>query len=172
MTTTQIFLASSAELREDRKELKLHIARKNDMLEKKGVYLKLITWEDSFVNAMVEYGLQTEYDEAIKQCDVIFFLFWTKGGKYTLHEFDVAYEQYKLTGKPRIYTYFKQTEQQDQALNDFQTKLANSEQYGKEQYYDKYENKHDLCSQIYDQLEKLGITGGDNFDWDKYAKRD
>ncbi|MDM8568555.1 HEAT repeat domain-containing protein [Thiotrichales bacterium HSG1] len=171
MTTTQIFLASSAELREDRKELKLNIAGKNDMLNEKEVYLKLITWEDSFVNAMVEYGLQTEYDEAIKQCDVIIFLFWTLAGKYTLHEFDVAYEQFKLTGKPKIYTYFKQTEQRNQALNDFQIKLANSEQYGNEQYYDKYENKHDLCNQVYDQLEKLGVTGGDNFDWDKYAER-
>ena len=172
MTATQIFLASSAELKEDRKEFKLYIAGKNDMLEKKGVYLKLLTWEDSFVNAIVEDGLQTKYDEAIKQCDVIFFLFWTKGGKYTLQEFEVAYKQYQLTGKPRIFTFFKETDaERDETLKNFKKKLAGSEYYGNKHYPTKYINKHDLCNQVYDQLEKLGITGGDNFDWDKYSER-
>ncbi|MCK5877893.1 MAG: hypothetical protein KAG43_09675, partial [Candidatus Marithrix sp.] len=73
----QIFLASSIELREEREFLRLFIASKNDMFHEK-VYLKLVTWEDSFVNAIVPDGMQSNYNEAIKECDVIFFLFWKK----------------------------------------------------------------------------------------------
>ncbi len=144
-----IFLASSFELQEDIEAIRLFIAAKNDMLNEKGVYLKLVTWEDS--NAIVPDGLQSKYNEAIKQCDVIFFLFWRKAGKYTLEEFAVAYEQFQATGKPHIVTYFKDTKERTPELIAFQEQLGSEKHF-----YTRYENKQDLCNQIYDQLEKLG----------------
>jgi len=149
--TTKIFLASSFELREDREALRLFIASKNDMLHEQGVYLKLVTWEDSFVNAIVPDGMQSNYNEAIKECDVIFFLFWKKAGKYTLEEFEVAYEYFKRTRKPLIYTFFKDGKERTPELIEFQGQLSEEMHF-----YTSYENKHDLCNQIYDQFEKLG----------------
>ncbi|MFK5968966.1 MAG: NB-ARC domain-containing protein [Candidatus Marithrix sp.] len=147
--TIKIFLASSFELREDREALRSFIATKNDMLHEQGVYLKLVTWEDS--NAIVPDGMQSNYNEAIKECDVIFFLFWKKAGKYTLEEFEVAYEYFKRTSKPNIYTYFKDETERTPELIEFQGQLSEELHF-----YTSYENKHDLCNQIYDQFEKLG----------------
>ena len=56
---------------------------------------------------MSETRLQDEYNKAIRACDVFVSLFFTKTGKFTEEEFDAAHEQFKSSGRPLIYTYFK-----------------------------------------------------------------
>ena len=55
---------------------------------------------------MSETRLQDEYNKEVKACDIFVSLFFTKTGKYTEEEFDVAHQQFH-TKKPLIYTYFK-----------------------------------------------------------------
>ncbi len=76
---------------------------------KKGFYLKIVRWEN-FLDAMSKTRSQDEYNKAICECDVFVSLFCTKTGKYTEEEFDVAHRQFKSSGKPLIYTFFKDTE--------------------------------------------------------------
>ena len=102
----RIFLASSAELREDRDGFDLYFRQQNDQLRKKGFYLEIVRWE-IFLDAMSETRLQDEYNKAIRDCDVFVSLFFTKTGKFTDEEFDVAHRQFKNSGKPLIYTFFK-----------------------------------------------------------------
>jgi internalin A len=45
--------------------------------------------------------------EKVRNCDVFVSLFFTKAGKYTEEEFDVAYGQFKSSKRPLLYTYFK-----------------------------------------------------------------
>ena len=54
--------------------------------------------------------LQDEYNKAIRECDVFLSLFFTKVGKYSKEEFYVARSQFLKTGKPLVYTYFKEAD--------------------------------------------------------------
>jgi len=104
--TIKIFLASSAELSEDRSEFEKFISRKNKEYINQGIFLDLIIWED-FIDAMSATRLQDEYNKAIEGCDIFVSLFHTKVGKYTEEEFDKAFGTFKVGGKPLVYTYFK-----------------------------------------------------------------
>ena len=70
---TKIFLASSSELEEDRKEFEILINRKNKDWADRGVFLELVVWED-FLDAISKTRLQDEYDKAIRECDVFVML--------------------------------------------------------------------------------------------------
>ncbi len=104
----KIFLASSSELKEEREAFREFISIENNTLVKEGIYLELITWE-YFYDAVSATGLQEEYNKAIKECELMVCLFYTKAGKYTVEEFNAAYLHFKEHGRPHIFTYFKQS---------------------------------------------------------------
>ncbi len=106
MATIPIFIASSAELLQDRKDLREFLSRQNDRLQKKDMYLELVQWEN-LSDAVSQTRSQDEYNKKLKECQIVIFLFFTKAGKYTREEFDTALQQFKETGSPLIYTYFK-----------------------------------------------------------------
>jgi hypothetical protein len=104
--------------------------------------------------------LQDEYNKAICDCDIFVCLFFTKTGKFTEEEFDVAHRQFKENGSPLIYTYFKNADiktgnarREDlQSLWAFQDKLKNLGHY-----QTNYNNVEHLKSQFRDQLDKLNL---------------
>ena len=153
----RIFLASSSELREDRDAFELYFLQQNHGLLKKGFQLKVERWENLF-SAMSKTRSQDEYNKVICKCDVFVSLFGTKTGKYTEEEFDVAHRQFKSTGKPLIYTFFKDTEiktgnapRKDlQSLWAFQDKLQKLEHF-----YDQYDSIEGLKLQFRGQLDKI-----------------
>lgn len=106
LKTIKIFLASSSELEADRDEFRNFIGVENDRLNRQGIYLKIVQWEN-FLDAISETRLQDEYNKAIRDCDIMLCLFFTKVGKYTAEEFDTAYQVFSETKKPLIWTYFK-----------------------------------------------------------------
>jgi hypothetical protein len=105
--------------------------------------------------------LQDEYNQAIRNCDLFVSLFKTKTGKYTEEEFDVAYQTFRRTGKPLIYTYFQKATVSTSPSNrddltslwDFQKKLR---ELG--HFYTEYESIADLQKQFRDQLDKLRVA--------------
>lgn len=159
--TIKIFLASSAELRADRDEFDLYFRQLNDRLRREGCYLEIVRWEN-FLDAMSESRLQDEYNRALAACDVFVSLFFTKTGKFTEEEFDVAHRQFQAAGKPMIYTFFKNAEirtgsasESDlQSLWAFQKKL---QQLG--HYHTMYDNIEHLKRQFRDQLDELMSLG-------------
>ena len=98
-------------MKSDREQFEIFINRKNKEYIRKGIFLKLVMWED-FLDYMSPTRLQDEYNKAIAGCDIFVSLFHTKVGKYTEEEFLKALETFKANGKPLIYTYFK-----DEAVN-------------------------------------------------------
>ena len=154
--TIRIFLASSAELREDRDAFDLYFRQQNDRLLEQGLYLKIVRWEN-FLDAMSD-RLQNEYNKAIRNCDIFVSLFKTKTGKYTEEEFDVAHQTFQETGKPMIYTYFRETNVSASASNrqalmslwDFQDKLKKLKHFQTE-----YESIDGLQKHFRDQLDML-----------------
>jgi hypothetical protein len=106
LQTIKIFLASSSELKEDREEFRKFISLENERLIQQNIFLQIVQWE-YFLDAIADTRLQSEYNKAIRECDIVLCLFFTKVGKYTAEEFDTAYQVFKDSGKPLIWTYFK-----------------------------------------------------------------
>jgi hypothetical protein len=78
-------------------------------------------------------------------------------GKYTLEEFEAAFGQFKKTGKPLVYTYFKnapidaeEITDEIQSLLDFRKKLKDLGHFRTI-----YKNIDDLKLQFKNQLEKV-----------------
>ncbi len=162
MKNIKIFLASSSELKNDRKEFEIFINRKNKEYIKNSIFLELVLWED-FIDAMSPTRLQDEYNKAVESCDVFVSLFHTKVGQYTEEEFIKALDTFKANGKPLIYTYFK-----DEAINmskinsniltllNFKEKLNNLGHF-----YTNYSDINDLKYKFNEQLIKFmpNLTG-------------
>ncbi|MCB1869508.1 MAG: hypothetical protein KDI43_13575, partial [Gammaproteobacteria bacterium] len=106
MQVKRIFLASSEELKEDRRAFELMLGRINQQWRQKDIVFDLVVWEN-FIDAMSPKGLQSEYNKTIHECDIFVMLFFTKVGRYTLAEFETAHAE-MLAGHrcQRIYTYF------------------------------------------------------------------
>jgi internalin A len=119
--------------------------------------LEIVRWED-FLDAMSETRLQDEYNKAIRDCDIFVCLFFTKTGKFTEEEFDVAHRRFKESGKPRIYTFFKNADIKtgDAQEEDFASLFAFKKKL-KElgHFYTSYDNIEHLKRQFHDQLDKM-----------------
>lgn len=168
MTKKKIFLASSSELVDDRRQFEIFINRKNKAWVEKGVFLELVIWED-FLDAVSQTRLQDEYNRAIRDCDLFVMLFFTKVGKYTEEEFETAFGQFKATNKPFIFTYFKDAPISTGALDDGVLSLL---QFKKKlgtlgHFYTVYKNIEDLQLKFGQQLDKLADSGFVEFKPDK-----
>jgi hypothetical protein len=158
--TIRIFIASSSELKEERDEFREFISLLNDRSYKKGVYFKLVQWEH-FLDTVSQISKQEDYNEALKESQIVICLFYTKAGKYTQLEFDTALKQFKETGRPLIYTYFKAGaptaapgDEQALALENFKKRLVELKHF-----YTVYQNADNLKTQFRNQLDKLEDQG-------------
>lgn len=114
MKKITIFIGSSInECRNERLELTNFIRSVSDGLEER-YEVKLVPVVCEEVDpCMRSVRKQEEYNEIIRKSDMSFFIFFTKAGKYTVEEFETAYEQMKKSetsggvGRPKIYVYRK-----------------------------------------------------------------
>ncbi len=110
MKYIDIFLASSiTDLRAERMELGNYIRTLNDLFMERGLYFRLHLCED-ISDEIALTRKQDEYNDVIRECEYFFVLFKNKAGAYTVEEFDVALEQFRGTGAPKIRTYFIKTD--------------------------------------------------------------
>ncbi|TVR65827.1 MAG: hypothetical protein EA420_02395 [Candidatus Competibacteraceae bacterium] len=171
MRTQKIFLASSSELQEDRKAFEIFLNRKNKDWVKQGVFLELIVWED-FLDAVSKTRLQDEYNRAIRECDLFVMLFFTKVGKYTAEEFETAFGQFQATGKPFIFTYFKDAEISTGSIDedDLMSLLAFKKKLKVlGHFHTPYRNLDALQLHFSQQLDKLVASGFIEFKPDQEA---
>ncbi len=160
MNTIRIFIASSSELEQDRAAFREFLSIENDRLHTNEVYLELVQWEN-FLDAVSQTSLQDEYNTELKKSAIVVCLFYSKAGKYTQEEFDTALQQFKETGSPLIYTYFKSgapepasADEQAMSLVTFKKRLA---EIG--HFYTSYENIDNLKYQFRQQLDILQQKG-------------
>ncbi|MBL8425263.1 MAG: SUMF1/EgtB/PvdO family nonheme iron enzyme [Candidatus Accumulibacter phosphatis] len=168
IATRKIFLASSEELEDDRRQFEIFIARENKSWVKQGVFLELVLWED-FLDAVSQTRLQDEYHRAIRSCDIFVMLFFTKVGRYTEAEFATAFGQFKATSRPFLFTYFKTAPHNAgradlQSLWAFQDKLKELGHFPTE-----YANADQLKLHFRQQLDKLAANGFSEFQPDRGA---
>jgi hypothetical protein len=157
MHKVKIFLASSAELDEDKEKVELFIGRKNRDWYKKRIFLELTTWKD-FISSITEDRTQAQYNKYIRQSDISVFLFSTKLGRYTKEEFDNAHQAFLTCRKniktPRIYTYFKTEKVETDAIGDFKKYIDSLDHF-----YDTYTSMEDLFVKFNRQLDMLEEEG-------------
>jgi hypothetical protein len=160
LKTYRIFLASSEELRSDRDSFEIFMSRENNEYVKSGFYFELIRWEN-FMDSMSKDGLQSEYNRAIKNSDIFVCLFFTKVGKFTEEEFEVAFGQFKEANRPLIYTYFKDAPVQVESITDEINSLLRFREKLKVlgHYRTVYKDTGDLQYQFKTQLQKFLDTG-------------
>ncbi len=160
--TRKIFLASAAELADDRREFELFIGRKIKAWREQGVLLELVHRED-FPDPVAQARLQDEYKRAIRDCDVFVLLFSTSVGRDSEEEFDTAFAQFRATGKPLILSYFRNTPTLAtgaaaraalQSLWAFQDKLAALGHFPTE-----YQNIDQVQVHCNQQLDPLAASG-------------
>ncbi len=104
--TYRIFLASSYQLGKERDEFEKQIARLNDELVKKDVYLKAVIWE-KLDAANDPIRKQNFYNDQIKTCHILVLAYWGEIGWFTNEEYQLATRLFIETGLPRIYTFKK-----------------------------------------------------------------
>lgn len=119
MKKVRIFIASSAELDEDKQMFDLYFSEKNKLYRDRNIDFDQKTWKD-FDSSIAESRLQDRYNEYILQCDIVIFLFHTRLGRYTKEELEIATRIFKENRcrKPKIYVYFKE-DGADSSLSDF-----------------------------------------------------
>jgi hypothetical protein len=157
-TNIRIFLASSAELKEDRNEFEIFINRQSKDWVQKGVLLELVLWAD-FLDAVSPTRLQDEFKRAIRECDLFVMLFLTKVGRYTEEAFETAFGPFQATRKPFLFTYFKNAPNTAprvdlQTLWAFQDKLQTLGHFQIE-----YRNAAELKLHFSEQLDQLAANG-------------
>lgn len=160
MDTIQIFIASSSELVDDRKEFRDFLSVENDRLHKKEIYLELVQWEN-FLDAVSQTSKQNDYNIELKKSQIVICLFYTRAGKYTQAEFDAALQQFKETGSPLIYTYFKTGAPEPEPADEFAKDLTSFKKRLSDigHFYTSYNNMDDLKYQFRKQLDRLEDKG-------------
>jgi ribosomal protein S15P/S13E len=156
MHTLKVFLASSFLLAEERIEFERFISRENDDLVEKGIYIKLLIWE-KLKASISPTRLQDEYNTYVQECDVFVMLFHSKVGKFTHEEFTTAYNTFKETGKPIIYTYFKEAKINTKDISDDILSMLNFKRQIRDigHFYSTYENTEGLLLHFSKQLQEI-----------------
>lgn len=155
MKQVKVFIASSAELDEDKKQFDLYFSEKNKLYRRQNIDFVQKTWKD-FPSHLAEIRLQDRYNNYIKECDIFIALFHTSIGKYTLEELNVAFSQFKKSGKkPKIYIYVKKDGNEEDFLE--QLKRFSEEEYG--HFCDIYTDYQSLFSHFDKQLQLLEDEG-------------
>lgn len=134
--TYPIFLASSYELQPEREKFEIFIGRQNKRLVKKNVMLELEVWEDLGAE-LNNSRKQDDYNKILDKAEFVVVLFWTKMGRYTREEFELAYQRFldSQNGRPLVYVYEKTTPapgEPEESKKEFIRRLQTE---GKEQFH-------------------------------------
>jgi len=159
MKKYKVFLASSAELSMERKEIALMISRLNNAWVEKDLCLELVIWED-LLHSFREGGerIQDYFNREMLKCDIVIVLFFKKVGQFTEEEFKLAYDHLKEGKKPRfLFVYFKSGQVPIEEINEDLLKISKLkkeiQQY--EQLYGSFNSIEDLTQKFQRQLEQV-----------------
>jgi hypothetical protein len=155
----KVFLASSGELAQERKEIALMISRQNNKWTEQDLYIELVVWED-LLHSFRGERIQDYFNEEMLKCDIVIALFYRKVGQFTEEEFRLAYENLKKGAKPNfLFVFFKSgaitIEDATESLDDLvKIKKLKEEIKEQEQIYITFNSIEDLTRKLKEQLEQ------------------
>ena len=146
--TIKIFVASSEELKEERKMLAELANSLNTKLEKLGIQIIMLEWENLDASMGVKHK-QEEYNDKLRECDMCLVLYWTKFGMYTEMELETAVQQMNAGKNPhKIYVYFKDSDSITPELKEFRDSFPTK--YG--HFYSPFANSDTLKAHFLSQF--------------------
>lgn len=119
-------MASSEELNDDRIAFGALIYKLDMYFKEKEVRIKLYEWEDLDA-AYNNRRKQDEYNDKVRKSDIFIALFHQKAGRFTIEEFDVAYEEFNKKALPHIEVYckdIKEGEVESEELKEFKQRVT------------------------------------------------
>lgn len=132
MKKIHVFLASSInDLSRERAELGDYFRSLNDRFVDQGIYFQLHKCED-ISDEIAATRKQDEYNEIIRNSDYFYVLFYHHAGQYTVEEFNVALDEFRSSGKPKITTFFHELSDEevaDESVKGFMERLENEIQH-------------------------------------------
>jgi len=151
----KVFLASSGELAQERKEITLMISRQNNKWTEQDIYLELVVWED-LLHSFHRDRIQDYFNEKMLKCDIVIALFYRKVGQFTEEEFRLAYKKLKEGKNPNfLFVFFKSGKIEIEEVNEDILKIGQLkkeiQQY--QQIYRTFTSTEDLIMQLQRQLE-------------------
>ncbi len=179
----KVFLASSGELAQERKEIALMISRQNNKWTEQDIYLELVVWED-LLHSFHGERIQGYFNGEMLQCDIVIALFYRKLGLFTEEEFRLAYKNLKEGKKPNfLFVFFKSgvitIDDAEDSLEDLaEIKKIKDEIKKQEQIYITFTSIEDLTLKLQHQLEqaillkKVAVEQDDEASKEEKAKQD
>ena len=113
MQTINIFIASSAELKRERRVCVDLFLDMNQGQENKarGVKYEPVLWE-YMDSSMTAKRKEDEYLDELRKCEICIVLFWKTLGEYTVEELDVAVAEMQSGRKPnQVHVFFRKPEE-------------------------------------------------------------
>ena len=153
----KIFLASSNELKDERREMELFVSRENRKLYHRNITLDFAIWEE-MLHSFSKSRAQDVFNKSLLTSEIVVFLFHKKVGKYTKEEFELAFEGLKNKSNPRyLYVFFKSGQIDMSDINhqlfdilELRKTIEDSEQIFKE-----FNSKESLILQFKKQLDLI-----------------
>ncbi len=157
MKKIHVFLASSAELENDKNQIEYLLNRKNAEWHDKGIGFKLFTWYN-FMKTLTSERTLEEYKHFVCSSDICIFIVQNKIGHNTNEEFEHAHQAF-LTCKdqikrPRIITYFKTVNDEQDEILLFKKKIQDLGYF-----CDDFETMDEFIMKIDRQLNKIEKEG-------------
>ena len=151
-----LFLASSNELSAERIQIEQAMSRKNKSLKKQEFSIDLLIWEDG-KHIGKSMRSQDNYNLEIEQCDFFVMLFYSKVGKYSLEEFNLAHTLFGDKGMPRIQVYQKNIDlPKDLSKADYDSRHEFLELLKEMEHFpDLFDNPHKLVRDLEIAIDKL-----------------
>lgn len=163
MKNIKIFIASSSELKDLRLQFTENILTKNMYLNPSSINLEIIKWEN-LDGSIASNGKQNEYNLKIDECDFFVAVFKTKAGEFTIQELEYAHARFLEYNKPKIFTYFIDTQEKEDSLRQLVSYLKKINHYRSGA-----NNNDDFLLKFLDQLflylfsvEKIDVFSGNN----------
>ncbi len=155
MKTYRIFLASSSELSNERDLVTAAIADFVSLHPEHKANFQVIKWEN-FAATFEDARKQDQYNESISFCDVFLMLFWSKVGRYTNEEFDLAQKSLGGNKKPLLLLLEKiDSTSKEDSVTEFKKNVA----HGNGLFSAVFKNDDSLKSVIKEELQKLFKDG-------------
>ncbi|MBR0340563.1 MAG: tetratricopeptide repeat protein [Alistipes sp.] len=152
MEIINIFLAGSTSMESERNLVRTcaNKLQADQCAKGRDIAINITTFEN-FNSAITEVKAQELYDEYIhSEADYAMFIFDNSVGGISKHEFDVAYDAFKNNDKPKLYVYFKKSDNYCTEYEEIRQLLIHSSNYFRE-----YNNFTHLSTIISDHLREI-----------------
>ncbi|MCW3106010.1 MAG: small GTP-binding protein [Segetibacter sp.] len=151
-----LFLASSNELISERQKIEQALGRKNKLLRKQGFSIELLIWEDGkYIGKSLRS--QDNYNLEIKQCDLFAMMFYSKVGKYSFEEFELATSLFERKEMPKMRVFQKDIDlPKSQSKTDAESRFSFLELLQKKEHFPiLFQNTDKLVNELEDAIDKL-----------------